>query len=238
MGDRARLAQRAIERWFSAGLAQLFPGRCAGCRRPGSSWCETCRSAVERILPPVCLRCGSPLAAGQTCWLCHRRRMPCLVRSYAVYCPPLSLAILQLKYRPDRQLAAWMGACLAESYLQAGWSADVVVPIPLSQGRLRKRGYNQVELLARPLAEMIGQASDPEAVWRTRETRSQVGLNPEDRYANVKDAFRADPDRVGGRAVLLIDDLLTTGATLACAARAVRRAGGHAVYALTMARAA
>lgn len=118
-----------------------------------------------------------------------------------------------------------------------GWPVDLVAPIPLGRRRLQERGYNQVALIAWPLAVFAGWPYDPGAVRRLRETRSQVGLSAEERRENMRDAFWADARRVGGKRVLLVDDVATTGATLSACAQAVLAAGARDVRALTLARA-
>ena len=110
--------------------------------------------------------------------------------------------------------------------LIAGWPCwpqppDLIVPIPLHPRRRRQRGYNQSELLARPLAQAVGVAYSATVLQRTRHTPPQVGLGPQARAANVRGAFTAAPDEVRGRAVILIDDVLTTGATMTAAAEAL-----------------
>ena len=102
---------------------------------------------------------------------------------------------------------------------------------------MQERGYNQVALVARPLAELSRWEYRPGALVRARETRSQVGLSAVERQENMRDAFRSDPHLVGGRNVLLMDDIATTGATLMACSHALLVSGANAVYALTIARA-
>jgi ComF family protein len=113
---------------------------------------------------------------------------------------------------------------------------DVVVPIPLGKKRKKERGYNQVAMIAIPLAEKLAIPYLSKALVRARETRSQVGLSAEERVKNVDRAFQARPT-VGGKAVLLIDDVATTGATLSSGAEALYSAGAAEVLAFTVARA-
>jgi ComF family protein len=118
-----------------------------------------------------------------------------------------------------------------------GWQAEMVTPVPLSMYRFKERGYNQAALLAAPIAYGLGLPYCPKAVERTRETRSQVGLNVADRRANVSGAFYARRSEVQGKGVLLIDDVATSGSTLDDCARALLAAGAIKVYCLTLARA-
>lgn len=159
-------------------------------------------------------------------------------RAWAVFDGPLQNALHRLKYRKDVGLGQALAGPLIELLADQVWGVDLVVPIPLGRARLAERGYNQVSLLAVPLALAHRLAYRPGALTRVRETRSQVGLSSVERRANVKGAFRAADELVVGRKVLLVDDVMTTGATLEEAARALRRAGAQHVYALSLARAA
>lgn len=159
------------------------------------------------------------------------------VRSYALYEGPLVRSLLRLKYHPNLALASQMGAWLADVYRRTPWQATLIVPVPLGRERLKQRGYNQSALIASDLAERLSLPVSFDGLRRTRETRSQVGLDPETRLVNVSEAFHASPAVVQGHAVLLIDDLFTTGATLSACARALHDAGVAQVMGLTVGRA-
>jgi len=126
---------------------------------------------------------------------------------------------------------------MAQDVRKLNWPIDIVVPIPLSDKRRKERGYNQVALVAMPLADSLKWLYKPQALKRVRETRSQVGLSLEERRVNVTNAFQADAGLVRDKSVLLMDDVATTGATLSAAASALSVAGAKKVYALTLARA-
>jgi ComF family protein len=130
-----------------------------------------------------------------------------------------------------------MATWLAEICRREDWRPTLVIPVPLSPKRRRRRGYNQADLVAGALAAMLGLPVRPDALSRERETPSQVGLDPAARRRNVEGAFRALRAEVEGQVVLLVDDLFTTGATLASCARALRAAGSKEVYGLTVGRA-
>ena len=117
------------------------------------------------------------------------------------------------------------------------WNPDVLIPIPLGHNRLRERGYNQVGLVAEPLAYELGLEYSPGALRKTRETRSQVGLSVTERRENVREAYQADPKVVNQRDVLVMDDVATTGSTIVSATEALLSAGAADVFALTIARA-
>jgi ComF family protein len=149
----------------------------------------------------------------------------------------LDSAVLHLKYRPDQRLANIMGGWLAEIYEQARWQADIITAVPLSASRLKQRGYNQASLLGASLSGHIGLPHRAAALTRRRETGTQVGLGPAERRTNVAGAFEASRRLVQGRSVVIVDDLYTTGSTMAACAESLVSAGASRVYGLTVARA-
>ena len=159
------------------------------------------------------------------------------MRSFTRYAGRVTPALLHLKYRPDRQLASVIGAWLEEVYRRQDWSVGVVVPVPLSKHRMQQRGFNQAALLAEAFGRRAGLPIDTSRLKRIEDTRSQVGLNPQERWENVKQAFRAENRSFEGVDVLVVDDLFTTGATLSACAAAIRAAGAQTVVGLTVARA-
>ncbi len=118
-----------------------------------------------------------------------------------------------------------------------GWPIELMLPVPLGKKRLKERGYNQVGLVARPLAYQMGWTYAPHALWKVRETRSQVGLSVVQRRENVQNAYQADPQTVKQRSVLIMDDVATTGSTILACTDALLCAGAQQVYVLTIARA-
>ena len=131
-------------------------------------------------------------------------------------------------------MAGWLLKLQAE----AGWQLDAVVPVPLAFVRKQQRGYNQVELIASPFAEALDLPLDRNTLRRVRDTGSQVGLDHVARRSNLDGAFRAEPHSCADKSILVIDDLLTSGATMVACAEALFAAGATAVYGLTVARAA
>ena len=116
------------------------------------------------------------------------------------------------------------------------WKADVIVPIPLGKQRYKERGYNQVAMIAKPLALALGMEFSPKALSRRKETRTQVGLTRDERRKNVHEAFQAG-NAVSGKNVIVLDDVSTTGSTLSSSADALFKSGAKNVFALTVARA-
>lgn len=141
-----------------------------------------------------------------------------------------------LKYRGATRAARWMGEHLAAVVLAAGWRPELVCPVPLHASRLRRRGYNQAALVARALARALPVPLGL-ALTRTRFTASQARLERARRAANVAGAFKADGVSVAGRSVLLVDDVLTTGATAQACCAALLAAGAREVHVAVVARA-
>ena len=142
-----------------------------------------------------------------------------------------------MKYRRNIGLGESFAAQMAGYVRSLGWHADILLPVPLGKNRLKERGYNQVALVARPLAYEVGLAYKPDALWKARETRSQVGLTISQRRENVDGAYQADIRAVKDKSIILMDDVATTGSTIVAGTAALLYAGAKEVYAITIARA-
>ncbi len=215
----------------------FYPPVCSGCEKPGIRWCDECNSKVQIIKAPFCQVCGTPLQRGGSCDEC-REHPPQFdrLRSLAVFGGPLRTALHGLKYRRDQGIAEILAAPLINIVDREAWEFDIIVPVPLSKPHLRERGYNQAEMIARPLALGLKKPCVVDAVIRSKETSSQVALSPAERYANLQDAFSANPAKLKGRNVLLLDDVATTGATLNSCSKALKDAGAKTVLCLTVAK--
>lgn len=218
-------------------LDWLLPPRCAGCGQAGARWCQTCIEKCVRVGDGICSLCGKRSHVRGELHQCARKTHLHQVYAWGKYQEPLSNAIKRLKYSRDIGLGDALAQHLVQLVHKNHMQADVVVPIPLARKRQQERGYNQAVLLGRSLAFGLGLEFHPGAVVRFRETASQVGLSLEQRQRNVAGAFRADLAHVSGKAVLLVDDVLTTGATLEAAAEALGQAGAARIDALVVARA-
>jgi ComF family protein len=159
------------------------------------------------------------------------------LRSWSVFEDPVRNALLRLKYRRDIGLGEALAMQLAEFVRGLNWPIDIIVPVPLGKKRFQERGYNQVGMIARPLALALGIEYAPKALYRQRETRTQVGLTKAERRDNVRDAFQALNVVADRKTVLVMDDVATTGSTLSFSAEALLSSGAKDVYALTVARA-
>jgi ComF family protein len=159
------------------------------------------------------------------------------MRSWVVFEGPIRHALHSLKYRRNVALGDALAPFLAEFVRKLDWPVDLVVPVPLGRERMKERGYNQVGLFAIPLSRLQNWHYSPRVLRRVRETRSQVGLSAAERKENISGAFWANPTLASGKSLLLMDDVTTTGATLAACAEALQEAGARTVYALALAKA-
>jgi len=237
-------------------LASLaFPAPCRICTRildTGSPipFCHSCTEALTQTLPePLCARCGRPIvsaasAEGMSLPLCHLCRSQVyafdFARSFGAYTPRMSRAILLLKYGNVAPIGAWFARRLAgliERQPQ-GFAVDAIIPVPLDRGRLRERGYNQAELIAKPLARMLRIPFRSYLLVRTRPRPNQLRLTRRERWETVRGAYATHKTaQVDNLRVLLVDDVFTTGATLDACSRALKGAGAARVVGLTVARA-
>ena len=193
---------------------------------------------MPRIKKPFCEKCGIPTKVGTTCEKC-KSNPPAyrMMRSWAVFDSPVQNALHTMKYRRNIGLGESFAAQMAEFFRSLEWTVDILMPVPLGKNRLKERGYNQVALVARPLAYKVGLDYNPRALWKARETRSQVGLTISQRRENVHGAYQADIEVVKHKSVVLMDDVATTGSTILACTNALLSAGAKEVYALTIARA-
>jgi len=228
----------SLYRLLWSGLDLIFPPVCGGCGKPGSRWCDTCQQNLPKLSEPICDVCGITLDAAGLCVDCQRVRPRFnALRSWSAFDAPVRNALHRLKYRQDVGLGDALAAHLSEFVASLNWPIDLIVPVPLGRKRLQERGYNQVGLIARPLALSMRIAYVPQALSRVRETRTQVGLTKLERRDNVRGVFRAEGKHVKDRTVLLMDDVATTGSTLSSCAEAFYAVGARDVFALTVSRA-
>ncbi len=192
-------------------LDLVFPPHCVNCQRVGGFLCERCAATVQAAPERAVAGLDS-------------------VRAAVRFEGAASTAIHAFKYERQTHLVRILGLWLCHALEPVGWQIDCVTAVPLHETRLAARGYNQAALLARHVADTFSWDFDETLVRRVRETPSQVNLNMHERRVNVAGAFVAQPGSLAGRRVLVIDDVLTTGATLAACADALRGAGAAVVY--------
>ena len=220
-----------LGRLVSRSLDLAFPATCAGCDREGEPICARCRPALDaRLSLPPGVPIGLPAEIP-----------PGLLQ--AEWCAPFAgvvrAALHQLKYAGERRLARPLGEALARRWAAVGAGGDVLVPVPVHRARAAQRGYDQAVLLAEAAANALGLPVTT-VLERRRETVAQYHLDRSDRAANVAGAFSigspAAAAGVHGRWVVLVDDVMTTGATLSACATALADAGALGVSAITVAR--
>jgi ComF family protein len=231
-----------------AALDLLFPPLCIICRetvREPGSLCPDCWQTISFLDGPCCVACGLPfefdVGVGTLCATCLAHP-PAFDRARSVmrYDEHSRDPILALKHADRHDVAPAFARWLARTGADLVAAADVIVPVPLHRWRLWSRRYNQSAVLARALARTTGKTFDPLSLIRIRGTPSQGEMaSAKARRRNVRGAFKVDPARVArvkGRNILLIDDVLTTGATVDACARALKRGGAKSVSVLTVAR--
>lgn len=225
-------------RLLAALLDLLWPPLCLGCEReawdavPSEGLCCDCAARLESPLAR-CARCARPLGPftlGHGCRRCAEELWPVegIVAGHA-YRGVARALVVALKFQGLAAAARPLGRRLADALAAQRVPGDLLVPVPLSRARRRARGFNQATLLAREVARRLVLDLDERALTRVRHDVAQSGMAPGRRRRGPRGAFRVRPERVRGRCVLLVDDVLTSGATALACARALYRAGALSV---------
>ncbi len=230
--------RRRARQFLDKAVNFFLPSVCVSCGRVGDVFCESCQKSLTWFLDPLCPTCGRPLShtAGR-CASCRLDALPLQeIRAVCAFGGAARDAIHALKFEGMFAVAEPMALLMSERFPTWSQPCDFIIPIPLHPERLRERGYNQAGLLVRHLCQRIAANYDEESLWRTRHTRPQVGLDRVQRRQNVQGAFAVDRQRVAGQHVLLVDDVCTSGATLAAAAEALLEHGAASVRGFCFAR--
>ncbi len=247
------LPQSALRQMADGVLNLVYPESCIICSVPvgriqDCGVCERCwqNTLGLQLRRPWCLSCGIPFQSsaiepGQLCGACTLRMPPWSgARSFGYYRAELSRLVQGLKFEGRRNLVGLLAPLLARAFMNS-WERgeiDLVIPVPLHSKRRRQRGFNQAGLLGRGLARLAAVPFKDDVLARTRNTPPQVGLTDSERLKNVHQAFRcARPAEIARKRVLLVDDVMTTGATVGSATEALLNAGALRVSVLTLARA-
>ena len=228
-------------------LDRLLPPACAVCRTtvpPGPPLCGVCESLLPEVPRPRCGRCGAPSTSpldGERCAICDGWPRPLEAAASAfLHAPPADVLVAGLKYHGWTALAPRMAAHMVEparGLVRATGATPVLVAVPLDPRGARRRGFNQAALLADGLAEATGWSRHTGGLVRRRTRRRQAELGRAERMANVLAACYWEPAiPVPSRPVLLVDDVLTTGATAAAGVAAIEAAGGRCLGVVTFAR--
>lgn len=230
----------AVRETAKAVLDLLFPARCVNCRAGGALLCVNCLDHAVRLDGPACHRCAAPMKSGSLCQKCasspRQAGVDRLVAAYQ-YDGAVREAIHALKYEGLRAVAPELGRLMADVPALRRMEVDIVVPVPVHPSRLRSRGYNQSELLAKEVARRLSLPLDARAARRVRNSPPQARTPDErQRARQVEGAFEGAPDRVSGKRVLLVDDVATTCSTLNACAGALKTAGAVSVAAVVLAR--
>ena len=236
---------RIVRLPFGALLDLLLPPACSVCDEllddPHEVICPTCRFGFDPIPAPICIRCGQPWTGQTACPDCQQEQPPLeRIRSAYAFGGTMQDAILALKMGRRRELAKPLADALADAQAP-DWSwadVDLLVPIPLHRKRLAERGFNQAALLAQHLSWRLDLPCELGLLRRIRATPAQSGqIDRTTRKRNVQGAFSArHPRRIAGQRICLVDDVVTTGATLSSAAMALKKVGAGQVTGFTLAR--
>jgi ComF family protein len=221
-------------------LSLFYPSLCPVCNNPSdthiySPICRSCWGTIERYRGPACRVCAVPIVSihARLCGECLSRP-PCFssVFAYGLYSGALREAVHLFKFLGIRRLGGPLGRLLCSLPVPA---ADMIVPVPLSKGRLRQRGFNQSLLLARAVSKDLGIHLSMDCLVKKRDTLPQTGLGANERVKNLKNVFETRGD-VAGKKVILLDDVMTTGATVRECARTLSRAGADEIIVVVLAR--
>lgn len=251
-GPVNRTAAAAVDGWLTRLGRAVCPSRCLVCREPGAAGRDLCRGCAD-ALPwnlGACLHCAIPLPPppviashpggsdddGPVCGACLQRPPPlAAVHAAFVYAFPLDRLLPRFKFHHDLAAGRLLVQGMADAF-GALPPPDALIPIPLHRARLRARGYDQALELAKPLARALGIPLHDRALSRIRPTSPQSELDARGRRRNLRGAFSATSGHALPARVALIDDVMTTGATLHAAAVALQRAGARRVDAWVCAR--
>ncbi|MGA9047528.1 MAG: ComF family protein [Dehalococcoidia bacterium] len=217
----------------------FFPRECIGCGKIGGFICYSCAKKLPRIHPPLCQRCGRPETSGrycQECWGKLNSRIDA-VRSVFVFEGTIRAAIHELKYRNLRTISVDLGEYMAAYYRDNGLKGDYLLPVPLHEKRIRERGYNQSELLAKEIAKHVTVPVNGQLLVRVRNNMPQARTgSAEERRANMENVFKCKSPEVAGKDIVVIDDVCTSGSTLEACAAVLKAAGAKSVTGFTLAR--
>lgn len=239
-------------RFFNTLLDFFFPRQCLLCRSvlnefSAESCCESCRHKLPFISTPFCLRCGQPLPKTlfvnhpqnvAVCPACRNRRLPCTkIRSVFIYDEDIAPLILRLKYGDRSDLIPVLAdlSFLFQSDIFEG--IHLILPVPLAFRRLLQRRYNQAALMAAHLSKRLKVPLEVSILKRVKFKQSQGGLSYHERHQNVKNAFSVfKANKIQGKIILLVDDVMASGATVLECAKLLKQAGAKEVRILTLAR--
>jgi len=216
----------------------LYPPVCAGCGAPNSRLCPACLEKINIINFNFCAFCGTQINdQNPLCNICAANPVYFnAATSWAEYGGVLRTAIHELKYKNNVGLGDFFADPLIKILERKNWEFDIVIPVPLSKERRKERSYNQSALISRPIARYFNKKYLPKALVRMKDTGSQIDRNKQERNLFLEDAFWGNPAKLKGRRVLLVDDIITTGATINHCSAALLKAGAINVSVISIAK--
>ena len=235
-----------MHKFVRALLDFLFPQKCLVCKEEKPEpLCSDCVSRIRYISPPFCKICGKPedkYFVGELCRDCAPARKPFhRARSLGMYEGALKTAIHKLKFKRKRSLGPIFGKLIIDYLKEIDIDlseVDLIHSVPLSERRMKSRGYNQVDLFSEAVSTYFKIPLEREVLVRKKETKQQFDLPRELRFKNVRGAFKIkDANKIKDKTILLLDDIYTTGSTVFECSKALREAGAKKVYVLTLSRA-
>jgi ComF family protein len=244
---KVKAASAAVARAAGRVLDFIYPPTCLDCGTPiasASALCPACFAKLRPISKPYCPVLGIPfeVSIGSEARSAEAIADPPpfeRARSAVLYNAPAQAIVSRMKYGDRPELAGFCARLMVPAGADLWADKPVLVPVPLHPFRQMERRYNQSSELARALGRLTGLAVDPTLVRRARKTRQQVGLSRDARQRNVAGAFAPHPDilvRLKGRRIVLVDDVITTGATVKAITHALNRAGVRAIDVISFAR--
>ena len=222
-------------------LDLFFPGRCAVCDIV-LPWgqkeiCEECKKKIEYLNGATCFKCGKPVKAEEEyCYDCRKKEHHFTAGAAVFSYEYIRLSLYRFKYSGRREYAAFYGrqmACRMEEKRKL-WKPDALVPVPLHKRKLKKRGYNQAELIARELSGYWGIPVVNNLVVRCKNTKPMKGIVGTERQNNLKKAFKLGVNDVKLSTIIIIDDIYTTGSTIDAVSKVCLEAGISNIYFLTV----
>ncbi len=237
LSQKSKYATKIFSLFWTA-MDWLYPPVCCNCEQRGFVFCPECFSKIETLYGHLCHTCGYPIKGkNKTCHRC-KENPPAYdeARSWAVFSGVARKALLSLKYNRNLALGHLLARPLVDIIRNSNWQIDLVVPVPISWSRLRQRGYNQSACISRAVARELNLPHTTRAIQRVKQTETQIALDVNERFMNLMDAFNGITAKLNERSVLIIDDVITTGATMQNCAVAVKNAGAKKIYCLSVAR--
>jgi len=228
------------------GIEIIYPSTCPICTQVLEKKinekiyiCEECKKKLSYIESPRCLKCGKPVDNAETefCYDCSRvKHLYAQGVGVWAYTNEIKNSIYQFKYHNKREYGEFNGYELKNRYeaIIKSWDADVLIPVPLHKSKLRKRGYNQAEIIANSIGKLLDIPVDSQLLNRNKKTLAQKELNDKERLKNLENAFNIGEKVVKYNKVIIVDDIYTTGTTIDSCSKILIDAGVDKVYYISL----